>query len=69
MGRYVLLSGWISPPCASLPTFSSVTVTRMSKSEPFDCIFATISSGVSKTVYSTSTPYRSPNWFRTFFQT
>ena len=49
--------------------FSSVTVTSRSKSEPFDCIFATISSGVSNTVYSMSTPPTlSPNWLRTFFQ-
>ena len=56
------------PPNPSLPTFSGVTDTMMSKSEPCDNIFATISSGVSNTVYSTSAPYRSVNWFRTFFQ-
>ena len=48
--------------------FSSVTVTTASKSAPLDCIFDTISSGVSKTVYSTSTPCCSPNPLRTFFQ-
>ena len=48
---------------------SRVTVTIRSKSEPFDCIFETISSGVSKTVYSIGTPPKlSPNWLRTFFQ-
>ena len=48
---------------------SRVTVTIRSKSDPFDCIFDTISSGVSKTVYSIGTPpMLSPNWFRIFFQ-
>ena len=56
------------PPNPSFPTFSGVTVTKRSKSDPCDCIFATISSGVSNTVYSTSAPYCSENWFRTLFQ-
>ena len=39
-----------------------------SNSEPPDWSLATISSGVSNTVYSTSTPYSAANWLRTFFQ-
>ena len=58
----------MSPPVASLPMFSSVTVTIRSKSAPLDCIFETISSGVSNEVYSTEVLYLSLNAFSTFFQ-
>ena len=68
----VIISGGFSAAYREiLPEFertSGVTVTTTSKSAPLDCIFDTISSGVSNTVYSTSTPYRSPNPLRTFFQ-